>query len=179
MVVSCRVAAEPQLERATPAQVMANAYRQHQRYVWRTLRYLGVRYADADDAVQQVFLVVHRRADEYVSMKSKRGWLASVSKFVSCNYHRGIRREKAREQWFTREPLPDVEELVARREARRMLGKFLSSLRKPERSTFYLTYFAGLSGNEIAARLRMNPNTVRTRLRFARLRFIEELAGTG
>ena len=37
------------------------AFRAHAPYVWRLLRRLGVPEADAEDACQEVFLVVHKK----------------------------------------------------------------------------------------------------------------------
>ncbi|HKQ71472.1 MAG TPA: sigma factor, partial [Polyangiaceae bacterium] len=43
------------------AEQLAGLFAEHADFVWRSLRRLGVPHADADDAVQEVFLVVHRR----------------------------------------------------------------------------------------------------------------------
>jgi len=40
-------------------------YREHFRFVWRCLRRLGVLSAGMDDAVQEVFLVAHRRSADF------------------------------------------------------------------------------------------------------------------
>jgi len=155
---------------------LACAYGQHGRFVKRTLRRFGVSYSDADDAVQQVFLVVHRRFDEYLDVRLKRAWLFSVSKLVSRNYHRGLRRERAHFLAFVTAPTPDVEELLLRRERARQVVTFLDSLAECERLPFYLANFEGLTAREIAAELDMNMNTVYTRLRRARLLFEKGLA---
>jgi RNA polymerase sigma-70 factor (ECF subfamily) len=161
---------------------MTEAYTKYRGFVKRSVRRLGVTPADADDAVQQVFLVVHRRLDHYLDVQLKRSWLLAVSKLVSCNYHRGLRRARSRRHQFTLatlEPGPDVEELLAQQEARRLLEQFLEELEEKERAAFYLAHFEGLTAREIALRLGMNMNTVYTRLRTARLRFEKGLAGKG
>src|SRR5688500_221987 len=48
------------------------AVAQHSRFVWRTLVRFGVRQADAEDAAQEVFLVLARRLPE-VSVSSEKG----------------------------------------------------------------------------------------------------------
>ena len=40
-------------------------YEEHFRFVWRSLRRLGISESDVADAVQDVFLVVHRRLAEF------------------------------------------------------------------------------------------------------------------
>jgi len=39
-------------------------YDEHFRFVWRSLRRLGVRDAEVSDVAQEVFLVVHRKLAE-------------------------------------------------------------------------------------------------------------------
>jgi RNA polymerase sigma-70 factor (ECF subfamily) len=42
-----------------------DVYRAHHAYVWRCLLRLGVDEAAVDDAVQDVFIVVHRKLDDF------------------------------------------------------------------------------------------------------------------
>jgi len=162
---------------------IASAYEQHRIFVKRTLRRFGVTYSDADDAVQQVFLVVHRRFDEYLDVSLKRAWLFSVSKFVSRNYHRGIRRARAHGHELATAPAPapapDIDELLIRREATHELVKCLDRLEERVRLPFYLANFEGLTAREIATALNLNMNTVYTRLREARILLVRDVAGPG
>ena len=158
---------------------LAIVYEQQAPFVRRSLRRFGVAYADADDAVQQVFLVVHRRFDEYAGIGAKRAWLFAVSRHVSRNYHRGLRRAQAKKAGFLCSlelPELDLEDLVAAREARRMVDQFLADLVESERRAFYLSHIEGLSTREIARELDVKLNTVYTRLRNARRRFDSVLA---
>ena len=50
---------------APPPPAFEEVYRTYFRYVWQTLRRLGVRDADAADAAQEVFLVVYRRLPDF------------------------------------------------------------------------------------------------------------------
>ncbi len=132
--------------------------------------------SDADDALQQVFLVVYRRFDEYVAVASKRGWLFAVSELVSRNYHRGRRRAHNRDRWVVALPDFDLEELLRRREAGRIVSEFLEGLKESERLAFYLANVEGLTAREIADELDVNMNTIYSRLRAARRRFDMVLA---
>jgi RNA polymerase sigma-70 factor, ECF subfamily len=158
---------------------MAKAYKHHARFVKRTLRRLGVTHADADDVLQLVFLVIHRRFDEYVEVSAKRAWLFTVSTLLSKNYHRAIRRARARRRRLVPPPIPDPEVLLFRREAARRVARFLDELDEPVRRAFYLANFEGLTAREIALALDMNMNTVYSRIRTARQLFDSRLAGTG
>jgi len=163
-------ASTPEQRDGSDSATMAAVYAQYQSFVKRSVRRLGVTPADADDAVQQVFLVVHRRLDQYLGIRTKRGWLFSISRLVSNNYRRGLRRARAHTSDLVFEPVPDAEQLLAQLEARRLLDRFLDDLKEPERSAFYLSHFEGFTAPEIAKELSVNMNTVYTHLRNARLR---------
>ena len=53
-------------------------YDEHFRFVWRSLRRLGVRESDVPDAVQDVFLVVHRRLAEFEGRSKVTTWLFGI-----------------------------------------------------------------------------------------------------
>ncbi len=155
---------------------MPEVFADHAYFVKRSLRRLGVTPADTDDALQQVFLVVTRRFAEYLAVDSKRGWLFNVSELVSRNYHRGQRRARERHRWLVALPAFDLEEVLRRREAGRIVSKFLNGLKESERAAFYLADIEGLTAKEIAVELDVNMNTIYTRLRAARRRFNTVLA---
>ena len=53
-------------------------YEEQFRFVWRSLRRLGVRESDVADAAQDVFLVVHRRLDEFEGRSKVSTWLYGI-----------------------------------------------------------------------------------------------------
>ena len=53
-------------------------FREHAPYVWRVLRRLGVAEADVEDACQEVFLVVHRRAESFDGTSSVKTWIYGI-----------------------------------------------------------------------------------------------------
>ncbi len=150
----------------------AEVFSVHADFVWRALRRLGVPSADVDDALQEVFLVVFRRLADYEDRGLMRAWLFSISRQVSSHYHRGVKRTQQRERGLVVSvTAPDLEEIVARREAERLVDSFLEELDEPQRMVFYLSDIEGLTAPEIAAALSVNLNTVYGRLRKARQRF--------
>ncbi len=157
----------------TPAAArIAEIFTTHADFVWRSLRRLGVPSADADDALQEVFLVVYRRMDDYEDRGLMRAWLFSISRQISSHYHRGNKRTEERHRGLVVSAnAPDLEETLARREAERIVNAFLDELEEPQRMVFYLSDIEGLTAPEIAASLEMNLNTVYGRLRQARKRF--------
>src|SRR5262245_20245633 len=54
-------------------------YEQYFAFVWRSVRRLGVADHAVDDAVQDVFVVVHRRLAEFEGRSSVRSWLFGIA----------------------------------------------------------------------------------------------------
>jgi len=150
---------------------VTQVFAEHADFVWRSLRRLGVAAADVDDALQEVFLVVHRRIAQYEERGLVRAWLFSISRQVSSHYHRGVKRSESRHRGLLLGSPTDPEELVARREAEQLVGSFLDGLDEAQRLVFCLADIEGLTAPEIAAALDVNLNTVYGRLRQARKRF--------
>ena len=65
----------------------------HVDFVWRIARRLGVAEAALDDAVQEVFLVAHRRAAEFEGRGTVRAWLYGIVRRVARD-PRPSRRER-------------------------------------------------------------------------------------
>lgn len=166
------IEAVPRRDESLVSAQIAEIFSEHADFVWRSLRRLGVPARDADDALQEVFLVVHRRISEYEDRGLMRAWLFSICRQVASHYHRGARRSEERHRGLPVSVVPrEPDEAFARREADRFVHQFLEQLDEPRRLVFYLSDIEGLSAPEIAAALQTNVNTVYGRLRQARLRF--------
>jgi RNA polymerase sigma-70 factor (ECF subfamily) len=153
-------------------EAVAEVFRAHASFVWRAVRRLGVPEAAAEDAVQEVFLVVHRRLAEFDGKGSMRAWLFAISRRVASHHHRRVSREKRRlEQVVVQQREADLDEEVARREAGALVEGFLEQLDEPRRMVFFLADIEGLTAPEVSAALGVKLNTVYSRLRAARRRF--------
>jgi RNA polymerase sigma-70 factor (ECF subfamily) len=146
-------------------------YAQYFRAMWRTLRRLGVTAAQLDDAVQDVFVVVHRRLGDFDG-RSLRGWLYAIAVRVASDYRRAAaRRHTVALPETLVDPGPDpahASELLA---AVRLLHELLAGLGEQKRVVFVLGELEELSAPEIAEALGENLNTVYSRLRAARAEF--------
>ena len=151
---------------------LARVFDAHATFVWRVLRRLGVPDADAEDAVQEVFIVVHAKGGEYEERGSIRSWLFAISRQVASH-----RRRSAARREHTRALLPEAvqpanpQELAMRAEAVALVNAFLSRLDENQAIVFYLADVEGMTAPEIATSLDVNLNTVYGRLRLARQRF--------
>jgi RNA polymerase sigma-70 factor (ECF subfamily) len=152
----------------------------HLAFVWRNLRRLGVPESLVEDAAQDVFLVVHRRWDTWAPERSTvETWLFGIVLRVARNYRRAQQRRLA---WL----LPSVDrktiqeaptladgpaEILAQREAARLLERALDALDEAKRAIFLLVDAEQLSVPQAASALGINTNTAYWRLGKARRAF--------
>jgi RNA polymerase sigma-70 factor, ECF subfamily len=158
-------------------QVFDQIYDQYFDFAWSNLRRLGIPAAHLEDAVQELFIVVHRRLAEFAGRSSLKTWLAGIAWRIASEYRRHESRKGGTE------PLPDT--LVApgrdplgaavHAEALRRLDSLLDGLDEDKRVVFVLAELEQMSAPEIAQALAVNVNTVYSRLRAARMTFDEAL----
>jgi RNA polymerase sigma-70 factor (ECF subfamily) len=148
-------------------------YGEHFEFVWRTLRRLGVRPEDLDDAAQDVFIVFLRRRAEFRRDSSYRTWLFGIGSNVAHQYRRKAQRQAqtAPVSDSQHAPHPSPLEQASSSEALRVIDGFLASLDESKRDVFILAELEQMSAPEIAEALGVKLNTVYSRLRAARLAF--------
>ena len=169
----------------TDAELTVTAlYEAHVDFVWRSLRRLGVPLSRLDDAVQDVFLVVHRRLGGFELRSSVKTWLFGIVLRVARDHHRWRRRN---EQAAPAEAPPDPELLVdetspgpleraQQADAVRLLDELLSGMTVEKREVFLLAELEQLTAPEIGTLLGIRLTTVYSRLRTARIEFEQALA---
>ena len=163
-----------------PEDGIGKIYAEHFNFVWRNLRRLGISSASMDDAVQDVFLVVHRRLPEFEGRSQFKTWLFGIVLRVARNHRRTARRHFEREadaggaepdQLSPDQPFNDAQspyDEAERREAAALLRQVLATMNDERRNVFVLVELEQLTVPEVAAALGINLNTAYTRLRDAR-----------
>jgi RNA polymerase sigma-70 factor (ECF subfamily) len=158
-------------------------YERHFDFVWRNVRRMGVSDGAVDDAVQDVFLVVHRRLGEFEGRSSLETWLFGIVLRVVRDHRRARARRDTRlaEVQVTAETIgqPSGEgphDDVARRQAVALLYRLLDELDEDKRAVFVLVELEERSVPEVAAALGLNLNTAYARLRAARQQFEAAMA---
>lgn len=147
-------------------------YDAHVGFVWRVLVRIGVQESDLPDAVQDVFVIAHRKLPDFDGRSKVTTWLFSICMRVASDRRRRacIRREVFPVKMP--QPLADDESdaliLVDRRRARALLEAILDRMPSEQRVVFSLFEFDGMKGDEIAELLDIPVGTVRSRLRLAR-----------
>jgi RNA polymerase sigma-70 factor (ECF subfamily) len=146
---------------------------EHYDFVWRTMRYLGLTDADAQDGAQQVLCVLARRLGE-VTPGAERPFLFATAVRVAA----GLRRSARRRPEATEEDLdalaaatPSAEEMLDQRRAHELLQKVLDAIPVELRLVFVLYEVEELTSPEIAAMLGVPLGTVASRLRRGRESF--------
>ena len=146
-------------------------------FVWRCLRRFGVVESAVDDAVQEVFIVVHRRLPEFEARSSVKTWLGGIAFNVARDHHRWTRRKGTAEQLPDDlvHSAPSPHEQAEKNEALAIVDRLLDQLDKDKRAVFVLADIEQLTAPEIAEALSVNVNTIYSRIRVARRSFEDAL----
>jgi RNA polymerase sigma-70 factor, ECF subfamily len=144
-------------------------YRDHARFVGRTLRALGVVDSALEDAMQEVFVVVHRRLGEFEGRARIETWLFAIARRVASQHRRAARAPAvALDEGPELVAAADTFETIARAQAADLLLRILDRLDEDERAVFVLVEIEGVAVPEAAAALELKLNTAYSRLRRAR-----------
>jgi RNA polymerase sigma-70 factor (ECF subfamily) len=132
-----------------------------------------------DDAVQEIFIVVHRRLPEFAGRSSMKTWIFGIVVNVVRAFRRTMRARQTRtldascggdpNEVLDWRPQPD--EALTKVEAARVVDRLLESLDDDKRAVFVLAELEELPAPEIAEALSIPLNTVYSRLRLARQEF--------
>jgi RNA polymerase sigma-70 factor (ECF subfamily) len=150
-------------------------FRAHASFVAGFLVRLGVRHADLDDLMQEVFMVVHRRGGFRPGPARPTTWLARIAIRIAMAHRRtrirhwGEFDEDAVALAVGSEPSPDSQAEAA--ESLSIVQRALDSLDVERRALFVLFEIDGESCDEIAAGLGIPVGTVYSRLHAARRDF--------
>jgi RNA polymerase sigma-70 factor (ECF subfamily) len=145
-------------------------FEEHFDYVWATLRRLGVRDADREDLVHEVFLKVHARLGDYDGTRPLRPWLFGFAYRVAAD-HRRLARHRVEVLGDAGEVAADneaAEERIAATEERDLLIAALGTLDLERRAMIVMHDLDEVPVPEIARHLGIPVNTAYSRLRLAR-----------
>jgi len=151
-------------------QSFAELFREHAPHAGRALRNLGVSEADLPDALQEAFLVVHRRLPDFRGESSLRTWIYGICLRVASAHRkkphrrREVALELAGEQASARTPHDDA----VQRQALVRLDDVLDELDDDKRAAFVLYEIEELTLAEIAEAVGAPVPTVYSRLQAAR-----------
>jgi len=164
----------------SPALVFDDVYEEHFDFVWRSARRLGVHEGAVDDVVQDTFLVVHRRLADFERRSSLKTWIFGILLRVARDHRRHTRRKAPHSirpeaptdpETLTAATEHGPHERAAQTEAVHALHAILDELDDEKREVFILSELEQMTAPEMAEVLRVNLNTIYSRLRAARQEF--------
>lgn len=173
---------EELIEPERPAPVALDRLRQaaeaHFQFIWRSLRRLGLRDDQVDDAAQQVFEVAARKLEQ-IEAGSEKAYLFKTALLVATEHRRLSAKNRARtaedcdpDALADRHPDPEVATSLLER--RRLLDEMLDGMPLELRTVFVLFELEGLSTEEIAELTEVPVGTAASRLRRSREQFHAE-----
>ncbi len=163
--------AEPSAKDATID--IAEVYREHGDFVWRSLQRMGVAESDLEDVFQEVFIVVYRRAHTFDGSSRVTTWLFGICLRVASAWRRRawVRRERAVEAVPEGRSASTPEQQLHHRQACHALERVLDKMDLNKRVVFVMYEVEELSTKEIAGSLGIPVGTVLSRLHAARAQF--------
>jgi RNA polymerase sigma-70 factor (ECF subfamily) len=144
------------------------------RYVWNTLRYLGVRPADVQDVGQEVFLTVHKKLSAGEIPRSTRSWLFALCYHAASNYRQLARHRREAptdEAPDAADSAKDIEAHLAKHQESARVAAVLDALDLDRRTVLVSHDMDEIPMPEIAEALGIPLNTAYSRLRLARRDF--------
>jgi RNA polymerase sigma-70 factor, ECF subfamily len=158
----------------SPLADLHEIYQTHAALAWRTLRRLGVHEAALEDALQDVFLVVHRRLSEFEGRAAVKTWIYSIVLRVAKDHRRARTRHLARMDRLFHLLNSDVDATndpayaAERHEANQLMHVLLAKLPEDLREVLVLVELEDLTIRQASESLGINLRTGQRRLRAAR-----------
>jgi RNA polymerase sigma-70 factor (ECF subfamily) len=154
------------------------------RYQVRVYRFLLRRVGDAaaaEDLTSEVFITVWRHAGQFEARSSVATWLLAIARYKSlaelrrkCRIESRMKRLAADQDAFEECEGPEsAESDLESQDRRRIVRKCLTRLPREQRTVIDLVYYHEKSVNEVAEIVGVPPNTVKTRMYYARRKLAE------
>ncbi len=140
--------------------------------VRRTMSYMTGDPTLAEDLTQLSLLRILKKAGSYRGDSQLEFWAIRVSTRMALNEIKKLSRRKSLNKHLPepRSPFPGTEEAAIDSMMRQRLAKMLSKLPEKHRMVLILKHIEGYSVSEIAQIIEVPKNTVRERLRVARIK---------
>lgn len=153
-------------------------FKLHLGYVIHSLRRLGVRESDLEDLAHDVFVIVHRKANDFDPSRPVKPWLFGIAVRTASEHRRkaSVRREMI---GFTEEPVEsslDAERVIEEKQKRELVVRALESVEESRLPVLVMHDIDGFGMPEVAEALGIPLNTGYSRLRLARAEFAQAVA---
>jgi RNA polymerase sigma-70 factor, ECF subfamily len=137
--------------------------------------------AEAQDALQEIFLQIWRDAERFdPSRASVKTWLFTIARSRSLDRYRSRKTANSRLEDQTEDQLqriPDKEDVQGAGVMQQYVSSALNRLSRNQRIVLELSYYEGLTQEEIAARLNEPLGTIKSRIRAALMKLRSLFSG--
>ena len=128
---------------------------------------------DAQEVTQEVFLNIYRKLKSFRFEASFKTWVYRVTTNYAINFARKTAKSRNRmtaceDRLVSGTVLSDIQEKIDKEQNNKIIETLLNTLNPEQRACVVLRNIEGLSYQEIAQTLKININTVRSRLKRAR-----------
>jgi RNA polymerase sigma-70 factor, ECF subfamily len=149
---------------------MAALYARHNVRLYRFIVRLTGNAATAEDIVSEVFLEVWRSAVRFEAKSSVPTWLLAIARYKALSLMRRRVDEPLDERAASavEDASDDPEAATAKIERGAIVRKCLTQLPAAQREVMDLVYYHDKSVDEVAEIVGISPNTVKTRMFYAR-----------
>ena len=148
--------------------------------------------AAADDIVQEGFLRLWRRADQWTGQGPFRAWLLRIATNLAFNHLRSARRrreqpivvarpledddddERTVPSWMIDASTRGPDEVLEKSEQRRLLRQFVDGLSEEKQEVFRMVHDEEMETREVVEKLGIPEGTVKSRIHHARKTIIRE-----
>ncbi|MBR0352945.1 MAG: sigma-70 family RNA polymerase sigma factor [Oscillospiraceae bacterium] len=132
--------------------------------------------SDVEEVTSDVFLILWKSAEKIVPFNIK-GWLSRVSRSLALRKLRERTNDLPLEEDILILEEDSLIDALDRQERDRLVREAVLSMPQPDREIFLRFYYYCQSISVIAEKMKMNPSTVKTRLRRGREKLKEHLTG--
>ncbi len=168
------------IERAAEGEIEAfeAIYKATSGFVYRTALRIVNNSADAQEITQDIFMKIYDNLKYFEFRSNLKTWIYRITVNTAINVYRRNLREKSRRQDFdttieTGGYSPEFNQVTERTDGEKLLLSLLNTLTPEHKAVIILREIEGLSYEDIAASLKININTVRSRLKRAREALLE------
>ena len=148
-------------------------YRLTQGFVYSVAMRVTQNHATSDDVTQEVFIKMYNNLKGFKFASSFKTWIYRITVNTAINYyHKSGREQKIKSDRDLVEEQKEREESPGRigehEDNKRLVDRLLAKLNPDQRACIVLREIEGLDYQAIAGALKVNINTVRSRLKRAR-----------
>lgn len=148
-------------------------YKMYSGFVYNVAFRVACNQEDAREVTQDVFLTVYRKLKSFRFQSSFKTWIYRIAVNMSINYVKKISKKRNRtveynDNFDLGQAANLTDKKIQKEHRQNVINKLLSALNPEQRACIVLRHIEGLSYEEIAGTLKVNINTVRTRLKRAR-----------